>query len=143
MITYKKEVESLYYHSNRCNPHSAPLYYWIHPTYYNYHAPFHYKRDYLQLDSTLFNESAIAMQHLMNEASIVLDKIANSKKFAHKIMTAAQQSHLDEVEQLIKSTGIHSEVVTSFNPDGINLKFTSKVESKDCCQLSIALRWRS
>lgn len=46
------------------------------------------------------------------------------------------------VERLFKSTGVKSKVDTTYNPDGINLKLSSKVGSTDCCQLTIALRWR-
>jgi hypothetical protein len=81
------------------------------------------------------------MQILMKEANVVLNKLAESKPFAKKIMYAAQHSNIKEVEMLIQSTGIKSKVDTSFNPDGINLKLSSKVGSMDCCHLTIALRW--
>ncbi|WP_139367989.1 hypothetical protein [Priestia abyssalis] len=98
-------------------------------------------RPYMQVDPTLFNQSAITMQALMKEASILLNKLAESKEFDSKIMTAAQQSNTKEVDKLIKSTGIKSKVKTSFNPDGITLKLSSKVGGTECCHLTIALRW--
>ncbi|MDQ0245500.1 hypothetical protein J2S09_003077 [Bacillus fengqiuensis] len=98
-------------------------------------------RQYPQVDPTLFNQSAIAMQTLMKDASILLNELAESKEFDSKIMVAAQQSNKKEVEKLIKSTGIKSKVDTSFNPDGINLKLSSKVGGTECCHLTIALRW--
>ncbi|MCA1031660.1 hypothetical protein LCL95_11550 [Bacillus timonensis] len=100
------------------------------------------QRQYPDLDPTLFNQSATAMQKLMKEASLVLNKIAHSKSFAKKVMSAAQQSHLDEVEKLIQSTGVTANVDTSYTPDGINLKLSSTVGSTECCHLTIALRWR-
>ncbi|MDQ0228954.1 hypothetical protein [Metabacillus malikii] len=99
-------------------------------------------RQYNSVDATFFNESAKSMQILMNDASIVLKKLATSKTFANKVMSAAQQSNMSEVENLFKSTGIKSEVETTFNPDGINLKMSSKVGNTDCCHLTIALRWK-
>ncbi len=99
-------------------------------------------RQYPDVDPTLFNESAIEMQKLMNDASIVLKRIAESKDFAKKVMSAAQESHLQEVDRLIQSTGIKSKVETSFNPDGINMTFKSKVGQTDCCKLTVALLWR-
>lgn len=104
----------------------------------SYPAPL---RQYPQVDPTLFNQSAIAMQTLMKDASILLNKLAESKDFDSKIMAAAQQSNKTEVEKLIKSTGIKSKVDTSFTPDGITLKLSSKVGSTECCHLTIALRW--
>jgi hypothetical protein len=113
----------------------------------SYHPNFHWYtyptyRQFPDVDPTLFNESAIEMQKLMNDASIVLKKIAESKEFAKKVMSAAQESHLEEVDRLIQSTGIKSKVETSFNPDGINMKFSSMVGQTDCCKLTVALLWR-
>jgi hypothetical protein len=120
-------------------PTMVPLYY---PVYDDPWIPY-LVRQYPPVDITLFNKSAIAMQKLMKEASIVLNKIASSKNFAYKLMSAAQESKLKEVERLIQSTGVHSKVETSYTPDGINLKLSSQVEGSDCCHLTIALRWRA
>lgn len=111
----------------------------------NYYPNYHWYPTYRQfpeVDPTLFNESAIEMQKLMNDASIVLKNIAESKDFAKKVMSAAQESHLQEVDRLIQSTGIKSKVESSFNPDGINMKFSSKVGQTDCCKLTVSLLWR-
>ncbi|MGM7722469.1 hypothetical protein [Metabacillus sp. Hm71] len=131
--------------------HCQPMY---HPVYHVYGYPVsqfnmsslinnyqYVSRQYPDVDPTLFEQSAKSMQKLIREASLVLDKFAQSKPFAQKIMYAAQQSNKKEVERLIKSTGIKSKVETSFNPDGINLKLSSQVGGADCCHLTIALRW--
>jgi hypothetical protein len=89
----------------------------------------------------MFNQSAIAMQTLMKDASILLKKLAESKEFDSKIMAAAQQSNSKEVDELIKSTGIQSKVSTSFNPDGIKLTLSSETGGAECCHLTITLRW--
>lgn len=98
-------------------------------------------RQYPEVDPTLLEQSAKSMQNLMREASLVLNKLADSKSFASKIMSAAQHSNMDEVDRLIQSTGIKSKVKTSFNPDGINMKFSSSIGQTECCHLTIALRW--
>ena len=41
----------------------------------------------------------------MKEASLVLDKLADSKEFDKKLMTAAQASQNEEVMRLIRSKG--------------------------------------
>lgn len=117
----------------------APAYE-IQPYFPYYNAPVP-RQTYPNVDATLFNQSAIAMQKLIREASIILDKLADSKTFAHSLMSAAQESKTKEVEHLIKSTGIKSKVDTSYNPDGINLKLSSKTGGTDCCKLTIGLRW--
>jgi hypothetical protein len=124
-------------------PYGQPI---MVPQYYPVHSMnwFPYLvRQYPPVDITLFNKSAVAMQKLMKEASIVLNKIASSKTFAFKLMSAAQESKLKEVERLIKSTGIKSKVETSYTPGGINFKLSSMVGESDCCHLTIALRWRA
>lgn len=99
-------------------------------------------RQFPEVDPGLLFESANETKKLMREASIVLNRFAESKEFDEKVMAAAQESNITKVEQLIKSIGITSEVDVHFNPDGLRMEFNSKVKETDCCKLSIALRWR-
>lgn len=125
----------------------CPIYYEI-PYFYGaryengilaYQMPIN--RQYPQVDPTMFEQSAKSMQTLMKEASLVLNKLAVSKDFATKVMYAAQQSNMKEVDELIKSTGIKSQVKTSFTPDGIHMRLSSSIGEAECCHLTIALRW--
>lgn len=120
------------------------------PVYYPRHVyfpvytpilPRPYIRVYPPVDPTLFTESAESMQQLMKEASIILEKLSDSKQFASEVMSAAQESNKEKVSQLLASTGVHSSVDVDFTPDGINLHMSSEVEGKDCCHLTITLRW--
>ncbi|RSK28414.1 hypothetical protein EJF36_16925 [Bacillus sp. HMF5848] len=122
--------------------HTSP--YWQPtPIIYNWSYPPQFRAySYPEVNPDLFNQSAIAMQKLMKEASLVLKKIADSKQFAMKLMSAAQESNLAQVDELIKSTGISSKVDTSYTPDGIKLKLSSKAGDTDCCHLTISMRWR-
>ncbi|KGR78938.1 hypothetical protein CD33_00660 [Ureibacillus sinduriensis BLB-1 = JCM 15800] len=97
---------------------------------------------YPPVDPELLYESANQSSKLMKEASMVLDKLASSKEFGARLMDVAQQSRTDEVERLIHSVGITSDVEVTYNPDGLELVFKSKVKNMDCCKLSISLRWR-
>ncbi|MFC7686481.1 hypothetical protein [Ureibacillus sp. GCM10028918] len=97
---------------------------------------------YPPVDPELLYESAIQSNKLMKEASMVLDKLASSKEFGARLMDVAQQSNSQEVERLIHSVGITSDVEIKYNPDGLELEFKSKVKNLDCCKLSISLRWR-
>jgi uncharacterized NAD(P)/FAD-binding protein YdhS len=107
---------------------------------YNYYNQLPY-RQYPDVDPTLLEQSAKSMQTLMKDASLVLNRLAESKLFASKVMSAAQHSNMKEVDMLIKSTGIKSKVETSFNPDGIRLKLSSILGNTECCHLIISLRW--
>lgn len=147
----------MYYYPNFYNVQGQPYYipsshhsnmsrnYFSYPAQQYFYQPSqqYYRQQYPDVDPTLFNESAVSMQNLMKEASLVLNQLAESKSFAKKVMTAAQKSDIEELERLIKSTGIKSKVDTSVNPDGINLKLISKIHGADCCNLTIALRWRT
>lgn len=87
-------------------------------------------------------ESAKRSRKLMSEASILLDHLATSKEFDTKLMEAAQRSNTAEVTRLIRSLGISADVDVHYNPDGLRLEFTSKIDGVDCCRLLISLRWR-
>ncbi|MFG6120162.1 hypothetical protein [Thalassobacillus sp. B23F22_16] len=126
-----------------------PIYYPYAPYYqagYGYfpYIPRRYPEEpaYPPVDSTMFSDSAAAMEKLLDEASLVLHRLAESETFAHDVMEAAQVNDMEKVDALLKSTGIHSGVETKVNPDGINLQLSSAVEGIECCHLTIALRWR-
>ncbi|WP_449537415.1 hypothetical protein [Ferdinandcohnia sp. Marseille-Q9671] len=144
----------MYYYQPFIYGHQGPPRTVLYPGYYSNitgHSIFPEQRSYYPyqdhrklpgVDPTLFNESAIQMRSLMRDASLVLAKLADSKPFAQQVMAAAQESNDQEVERLLKSTGIKAHVDTSFNPDGINLKLTSMIGNEECCHLLITLRWR-
>lgn len=90
----------------------------------------------------LLYESAQVSRKLMAEASVVLEKLATSKDFDSQLMDAAQRSNNEEVNRLIRSIGIMSDVDVHYTPDGLRLEFKSHVADQECCQLTIALRWR-
>ncbi len=94
------------------------------------------------VDPDLLYESANQSNKLMKEASMVLDKLASSKEFGARLMDVAQHSNNEEVERLIHSVGITSDVAITYNPDGLQLEFKSKVKEIDCCKLVVSLRWR-
>ncbi|WP_066175724.1 hypothetical protein [Bacillus marinisedimentorum] len=100
------------------------------------------RQQYPDVDPELFSESAQAFQVLMKDAGKILDKLAESKMFAHDVMAAAQEDKKQKVEQLIQSTGVMSKVVVTYNPDSIHLQFHSRVHGTECCALTMVLRWR-
>lgn len=120
--------------------------YYLYNGYY-YQPPYCYPaywpvRNYPSVDASLLYESANESKKLMKDASKVLDKLAESKEFDADLMYAAQASDIEEVNRLIHSIGITSDVDVHYNPDGLRLEFRSQVANIDCCKLSIALRWR-
>ena len=89
------------------------------------------------IDINKFEVSVKQMQKIMQQARLLIDKIAQSEQFAKDLMNAAQHSHNATVEQLIKSVGITIEFKTKYTPDGIQIILIEK----DCCSLTLLLEW--
>ena len=123
------------------------MYYIYHHAYYQLPccqtAAYWPTRQFPSVDPELLNQSANESKKLMNDASIVLDKLANSKQFGTELMDAAQASDNEKVKQLIDSIeGVTSEIRVKYTPDGLQLEFKSKASHSDCCLLKVSLRWR-
>lgn len=127
------------------------MYYVYQPVYYYYPVPDHpidmyyeqsIRQQFPPIDPDQLCQSANETKKLMKDAHIVLDELEESKEFSSKLMYAAQSSNNTEVNRLINSLGLASNVTIHFNPDGLSIEFKSQVESMECCNLKIALRWR-
>ncbi|RBW68957.1 hypothetical protein [Bacillus taeanensis] len=99
-------------------------------------------RQYPQIDSMALMQSAKSYKNLLQEANLLIDKLSSSTDFNNKLMYAAQHSNIKEVERLITSIGITSNLKVSYNPDGLHLEIYSKIEHVTCCKLIMAIRWR-
>ncbi|WP_099159109.1 hypothetical protein [Virgibacillus ndiopensis] len=128
-----------YYYASYRQPFYLPP-----PCIHHQSRPFipYVRPDFPEVNPSFFHESAGAFRKLLNEAAIILNKLADSEQFAYKVMDAAQKNELDKVEKLIESTGIQGDIDVSYNPDGINLKMGSEIENTECCKLEMAIRWR-
>ncbi|MGI8313863.1 hypothetical protein [Halobacillus mangrovi] len=113
--------------------------YYTHLPYW--HNNGYWPRQYPPVDPSLLCESAKESKVLMKEASMVLDKLAESEEFDAQLMYAAQASDIQEVKRLINSIGVTSDVDVTFNPDGLRLEFKSQ-GNMNGAKLSVALRWR-
>jgi hypothetical protein len=98
-------------------------------------------RQYPPINPAIFSQSATAAQTIMNDASIILKKLSESKSFAKNVMSAAQEGKTKEVQRMIQSLGIKSKVDLYFNPDGIRFTLSPPAGAFSCCQLVIGLRW--
>lgn len=84
-----------------------------------------------------FKTSAKEFQNIMQQAHLLVDKIAVSDQFAHDLINAAQLSNKTEVDKLISSTGITVTFDTKYTPDGIRIN----LKEIGCCGLTIILNW--
>ncbi|MBB6445148.1 hypothetical protein [Bacillus benzoevorans] len=121
--------------------------YYQHPGNYlqSYYQPVYWQwqpRPMQPVDGSVLSQSANQTKKLMKDASKVLDKLAQSKEFNAKLMAEAQASHKAEVEKLIRSIGVTSDLAVRYTPDGLRIQFSSAIEGYDCCKLTISLRWK-
>jgi hypothetical protein len=108
----------------------------------SYYHPVHFYRTLPAVNPQMFMSSAKKMEVLMKDASTLLVKMAESRKYSYDLMAAAQQSNKAAVENLLKSTGISQVPSVSYTPDGLRLHFESdKDDPQKCCDLTLKLRW--
>ncbi|ALC92776.1 hypothetical protein AM500_11940 [Bacillus sp. FJAT-18017] len=87
------------------------------------------------------NVSLRKFQELMNQANILINKMATDSNFTKMLMTAAQKSDKNRVNQLIRSTGITIKAETTYTPTGIRIVLDNSGPEGGCCDLLIALGW--
>lgn len=127
-----------YYYVNK--PSYYP-YYYNYPTIPNNQLPSTEFRNFPPVNPNIFMSSAKHMQALMLDASKLLEKMASNRKFSFDLMSAAQQSNKNKVQELIRLTGIKSAPNVGYSPDGLKLIFVANADQSDCCHLTLNLRW--
>lgn len=130
-----------YYQYKRKAHYLSPPNHYVPYFYPNYFVPYPYQRQTTPVNPTMFMTSAQHMRIIMKDASILLDKMSDSRKFSLDLMAAAQVSDQEKVNQLLKGTGVQTMPKVTYTPDGLKLNFSTYVEDLDCCHLSLSLRW--
>ena len=146
-----RHAPTLYYNHWQ-NPYYPPA---INPLYSNNHSHFYNQQTHRtetlssyglrkqnKVDITIFEESLVVYKQLLHDADLLLNHLSSRKQFATQVMSAAQISNKKEVDRLIKSIGIKSNIKVSYNPDGIHFTLWSDVKGEKCCQLDMAIRWQ-
>ncbi|WML38309.1 hypothetical protein RCG19_13890 [Neobacillus sp. OS1-2] len=124
------------------NPYYYPT---VHPLppYPTYLAGYPIPRTYPPVDTKIFAGSVKSFRLLMEQGSILLDRLGDTG-FAKKMMSAAQQGKNTEVDQMIKSIGLKVPVITKFTPSGVNFNLTTQPTQQhphNCCTLTVAMKW--
>lgn len=144
MYCYDPRSFPHYYVPIQPYPHYSP-YYSIgarqSPFYYQTNYSNYYLRPFQEVNPQLFMTSAKYMQSLMKDASVLLERMADSKEFAKQLMSNAQESKQKLVENQIKHTGIQNIPVVSYTPDGLRLVFSRDIDTMNCCNLTLTVRW--
>lgn len=130
----------MYYH--------CPLYYF--PAYLqnyppNYAPQLSPARQYPPVDTKILSQSAKTFKTLLKQGELLIDKFAD-REFSHQMMDAAQKGEQTEVDRLIQSVeGVTVPVKVRYTPSGVQIDITApqEGEGKDCCTLTITLKWGS
>ena len=111
--------------------------------YYDAYQPWDLSdpRQYPQVDIGQLEDSVSRFQKLIKQAELLINRLANSREFSTQLMSAAQKSDKNKVNQLIRSTGVTIKIKTTFTPTGIRIILDNSEAEGGCCDLMIALRW--
>ena len=138
---------------NYANPYLAyPYYYPNVSTVPVQYAPAHYNGNlqqwnnirqfqYPEVDTQHLNVSVKRFQEIMEQADLLISKMAEDNEFAGELMRAAQRSDENRVHELIESTGVTIKTATTYTPTGIRILFDNSEVGGGCCDLLVALRW--
>ncbi|WP_052342696.1 hypothetical protein [Bacillus sp. EB01] len=129
MFHYPNNCSHGYYQSHGPSP------------YYNYPWNAPPQRQFPDVNISQLNVSLRKFQELMNQANILINKMATDSNFTKMLMTAAQKSDKNRVNQLIRSTGITIKAETTYTPTGIRIVLDNSGPEGGCCDLLIALGW--
>jgi hypothetical protein len=101
-----------------------------------------HRSQYSPVDITLFSGSLHTFQTLMEQGSILLDRL-RVPAFANKLMELAQQGKQREVDQLIQTIGLKVSVKAKYTPSEVIfiLKPQPLANVPECCTLTFAIRW--
>ena len=115
----------------------------VHPAYIAMPTPTpqNGKSPFPQVDTRKFNASAERFKEVMNQASQFIGTLTSSDDFAQQLMNAAQRSEQNEVERLVRSTGVTINYTLSYTPSGIRIDFSNSDAQNSCCALRMALSW--
>lgn len=103
---------------------------YYHPRFYPYY------RSYPPVDAEQFTSSANHMDEVLKEGQQISRKVKTSPSFATSLMSAAQQSKESEVEQLLRTIDINSEMEVSFTPDALSIRL-----KRADCKVRLVYKW--
>ncbi|RWZ60537.1 hypothetical protein EQV77_04370 [Halobacillus fulvus] len=84
-----------------------------------------------------FMQSAGETDRLLTDAKKLLERVQSSESYATQIMNAAQESKKEEVKQLVKASGIESQIDVLFTPSSLKLDLISSQGSR----IELVMRW--
>ncbi|QIZ06687.1 hypothetical protein HFZ78_08175 [Priestia megaterium] len=118
----------------------------VYPPQMGYQYQYQYQpipRSYPPVDVKIFENSVKTFRLLMDQGSILLDRLGDLG-FAQKMMSAAQQGKKADVDRLISTVGLKVPVITTFTPSGVIFELTTQPNQNkpaSCCTLKVSMKW--
>ncbi|UOQ92060.1 hypothetical protein MUO14_16365 [Halobacillus shinanisalinarum] len=110
---------------------------------YRYYChPYLRNNPYPEVNTDTFQQSLQAYQTLFEHGKIVINQLMASPGMRQRLMQAAQRDDHEEVDRVIKSTGVPSVVETSYTPSSVTFTLHADADSfQNCCTLTMNLVW--
>jgi hypothetical protein len=87
-----------------------------------------------------FRTSATTFLKLSEQVKILLEKIESDERFAKKLRGAAQKNQKEDIDRLVRSTGMQALFEASYSPDGMKIELCPSNEN-ECAKMVIHLCW--
>ncbi|NOV01830.1 hypothetical protein [Paenibacillus planticolens] len=98
-------------------------------------------RDYPAVDTKILSHSLTTSQHLLKDASLVIQKLADPAT-SHELMKHAQQGNQKEVDRIVRSFGSTSSVATTYSPSSVRFTIDPRTDGGvPCCEVTLSLKW--
>ncbi|WP_227937331.1 hypothetical protein [Alkalihalobacillus deserti] len=104
------------------------VYYQFHPAYYRQFPP---------VDTSKFEQSLQTFKTLLEQGKVVVNSLVSSQDKMFQLMDAAQKSDDEEVDRIIRETGVQTIAETSYTPSGV----TFTLRADECCTLKMYIAW--
>ncbi|KOO48511.1 hypothetical protein [Priestia koreensis] len=118
------------------------------PTFYpSYPYPYlypHYAQrspSYPPVNTQQFQVSTQHQLELLQDASLLANKLIKSPALLKQIKEAAQESKIATVKSLLEKTGVKSHLDVVYNPDSIRILLSNKDPKIDYGHLAMAIQW--
>lgn len=107
--------------------------YYLHP---------YYRNPYPQVNTDYFKQSLQAYHTLFDQAKTIVNHLLSHPEKMRNLMSSAQENEQDEVDRIIKSTGVPSDVKTTYTPNSVTFTLYADADNfENCCTLTMNLVW--
>ncbi|MCM3004415.1 hypothetical protein [Priestia koreensis] len=118
-----------------------PTFYPSYPYYYPPYAQRSPAPSYPPVNTQQFQLSTQHQLELLQDASLLVNKLIKAPALLKQIKEAAQESKIATVKALLEKTGVKSHLDVVYNPDSIRILLSNKDPKIDYGHLAMAIQW--